>query len=98
MQNFKVKKLNLEEVNASLLSLEDATDEANEKSANTFLTLNSYLSVLQTNLSVLQNQYTRLVYYRTIFEMVLAELNAQEEPEPEPTPEEEDEDEEETTD
>lgn len=94
MQNFKVKKLNLEEVNASLLSLEDATDEANEKSANTFLTLNSYLSVLQTNLSVLQNQYTRLVYYRTIFEMVLAELNAQEEPEPEPTPE----DEEETTD
>lgn len=98
MQNFKVKKLNLEEVNASLLSLEDATDEANEKSANTFLTLNSYLSVLQTNLSVLQNQYTRLVYYRTIFEMVLAELNAQEEPEPEPTPEEEDEDEDETTD
>ena len=89
MQNFKVKKLNLEEVNASLLSLEDSANEANEKSANTFLTLNSYLSVLQTNLSVLQNQYTRLVYYRTIFEKVLAELNAQEEPEPEPAPEEE---------
>lgn len=98
MQNFKVKKLNLEEVNASLLSLEDSANEANEKSANTFLTLNSYLSVLQTNLSVLQNHYTRLVYYRTIFEMVLAELNAQEEPEPEPTPEPTPEDEEETTD
>lgn len=96
MQNFKVKKLNLEEVNASLLSLEDSANEANEKSANTFLTLNSYLSVLQTNLSVLQKQYAKLVYYRSIFEAVLAELNAQEEPEPEPTPEEEDE--EETTD
>ena len=98
MQNFKVKKLNLEEVNASLLSLEDSANEANEKSANTFLTLNSYLSVLQTNLSVLQNQYARLVYYRTILEKVLAELNAQEEPEPTPTPEEEDEDEDESTD
>ena len=89
MQNFKVKKLNLEEVNASLLSLEDSANEANEKSSNTFLTLNSYLSVLQTNLSVLQNQYSRLVYYRTIFEAVLAELNAPVEPEPEPEPEEE---------
>lgn len=74
MQSFKVKKLDLEEVNSSLLSLEESADKANETSANTFVVLNSYLSVLQSSLSTLQRQYSRLVYYRTIFERVLAEL------------------------
>lgn len=75
MQNFKVKDLNLEEVNSSLLSLEDAANEANQTSVNTFLVLNSYLTVLERSLSTLQYQYARLVYYKTIFERVLEELN-----------------------
>lgn len=74
MRSFKVKKLNLEEVNSSLLSLEDSAKEANEASANTFIVLNSYLTVLESNLTTLQYQYSRLVYYKTVFEKVLAEL------------------------
>lgn len=74
MQSFKVKKLNLEEVNSSLLSLEETANEANETSANTFLVLNSYLTVLESSLTTLQYQYTKLVYYKTVFERVLAEL------------------------
>lgn len=91
MQSFKVKTLNLEEVNSSLLSLKKSADDANTKSANTFLVLNSYLSVLQSNLSSLQSQYARLVYYRTIFERVLAELDGEDEVEPEETSDDEDE-------
>lgn len=86
MQSFKVKTLNLEEVNSSLLSLKKSADDANTKSANTFLVLNSYLSVLQSSLSALQSQYSRLVYYRTIFERVLAELDGENEVEPEEAP------------
>lgn len=78
MQNFKVKELNLEEVNSSLLSLEDSANEANQTSANTFLVLNSYLTVLERNLTTLQKQYEKLIYYKTIFERVLEELNPQE--------------------
>lgn len=89
MQSFKVKTLDLEEVNSSLLSLKKSADDANTRSANTFLVLNSYLSVLQSNLSSLQSQYAKLVYYRTIFERVLAELDG--EVEPEKTSDEEDE-------